>query len=613
MRKIITILFTLIFAINLSVNAEIINVNEYSSLLGKSKEETSVSDKKIYKDVYENNEVVKQKLNINSEVEKPEMEKKDDSIILNELNTSIMHTVRIKNGEVYEFTNNSDNYIKLEFIIGDQDVAYDYYYHNSREAMFDSKDERHIIYSNQKIIFSVSKGEYLDILVPYEFKDSLKKLSTPMFRKIEIKKGNSYELKSSEYTILFIKDKNNEFRYDSLTYDNNGNHIETYTDRNCRDFFVVRENETFRIAMNNKSNMEKLEFYIPYRNSITVKELNNPLIKTITLDIKKNYEIVNKMENKYSLKTDDRLICDIIDYDKNYNVTSINTDMDFELGGLLKCDGKIRILSKGNNINFYVPYEFKYELNTINDPLTFKTHIFPDKTYEINNSYLNIGADEFDYMIHEFDVIQYGANGDLVEVNHVNGSTYIGGYDDVHGITKIRLIKGEKLDLVLPYENRNNIKETNGLLLKEIPLQKNKEYKIKNNNSFDIAVGTDVRIIDNIIDNVSYKITYYDSNGNIKEILDDKINGFKIKANESVKLSINNDGYNLHIPYEATIVDDDLIPDFNNDGKVDILDVSILALKYNKQKGEIGWDSIYDLNNDFIVDIFDLSIVAKKL
>ena len=56
-----------------------------------------------------------------------------------------------------------------------------------------------------------------------------------------------------------------------------------------------------------------------------------------------------------------------------------------------------------------------------------------------------------------------------------------------------------------------------------------------------------------------------------------------------------------------------MVGDFNNDGKVDILDVSILAMKYNKQKSEADWDSTYDLNNDFIIDIFDLSIVAKKL
>ena len=77
----------------------------------------------------------------------------------------------------------------------------------------------------------------------------------------------------------------------------------------------------------------------------------------------------------------------------------------------------------------------------------------------------------------------------------------------------------------------------------------------------------------------------------------------------------------MHVPYEATIVDDDsesdsekpMLGDFNNDGKVDILDLSMLAMKYDKKDGEAGWDSKYDLNNDFIIDIFDLSIVAKKL
>ena len=621
MRKIITILCTLIFTINLSANAAIINVNEDSLLFSESKEETVIDDKKIYEEIHANNEVENQELTSNSEIEKT-----NDSIILKELNTSVMYTVRVKNGEVYEFTNNSDEDIKLEFIIGDQDVSYDYC-DNFGGVIFDLKAQSLTIYSDHKITFSVSKGEYLDILVPYEFKDSLKRLSTPMFQKIEIKKGKSYELKSNKPINVYVKDENDEFRYDYLIYDDDGDLTDTSIDNSGYGLYI-RENQTYRIAMNSKSNMEKLEFYIPYEDRMTVKELNNPLIKTITLDNKNNYEIINKMKNKYTFTAardsiSNEVTYEIISYDKNGNIKYIDSSFDNYFS--FQCDGKIRIsILKGNNLTFYVPYDFKYELNTINTPLTFKMDILPDKTYEISNSYLNVNIvnhEEFDVMREEFDVIQYGVNGDVVGVNHVTASTYIGAYENINGITKIRLTKGEKLELVLPYENRNNIKETNSLLLKEIPLQKNKEYKIKNNNSFDIVVGTDIWGWDHIFDDVSYKITYYDSKGNVKETLENQFLGFEIKANESVKLSINKDGYNLHVPYEATIVDDDsesdsekpMVGDFNNDGKVDILDVSILALKYNKQKGETGWDSIYDLNNDFIIDLFDLSIVAKKI
>lgn len=613
MRKIITILCTLIFTINLSANAAMISVNEDSLLFSESKEETEIRDKKIYEEIYANNEIENQGLTSNSKIEKT-----DDSINLKKLNTSVMYTVRVKNGEVYEFTNNSDEYINLEFIIGDQDVSYDYY-NNGMSVTFDSKEKSHRIYSNCKITFSVSKGEYLDILVPYEFKDSLKRLSTPLFQKIEIEKGKSYEFKSN-YTRLYVRDESDQFIYDYTVYNNNGDHINTVIGR--ENGFNSIDTCTYRIAINNKSNMEKLEFYVPYEKRIDVKILDKPLIRTIVLNNKNNYEIVNKMNKKYNIVLDSEYAIngieyEYVSYDKNNYINYIREEQLYN--NIIECDGKIRVsLVSGNNLTLYVPYDFQYEINYINTPILFRMDILPNKTYEINNSYLHLNSSYEDKEI-EFDVIQYRENGEIDSVVHSSLKNYIPVFPHIDGVTKIRLTNGEKLELILPYENRNNITETNQLLLKKILLEKNKEYQINNNNLFDILI--DIDGWGGNFDFEGYKVTYYDSIGEVKETAYIEYGDIKIKANESVKVSINIDGYNIYVPYEATIVDDDsesdsekpMVGDFNNDGKVDILDVSILAMKYNKQKSEADWDSTYDLNNDFIIDIFDLSIVAKKL
>ena len=53
--------------------------------------------------------------------------------------------------------------------------------------------------------------------------------------------------------------------------------------------------------------------------------------------------------------------------------------------------------------------------------------------------------------------------------------------------------------------------------------------------------------------------------------------------------------------------------DFNEDGIIDIEDISVMAINYNKTNESNEWDSILDINNDNIIDIFDLIILAKEL
>ncbi|MEG0297359.1 MAG: glycosyl hydrolase family 18 protein [Clostridium sp.] len=53
--------------------------------------------------------------------------------------------------------------------------------------------------------------------------------------------------------------------------------------------------------------------------------------------------------------------------------------------------------------------------------------------------------------------------------------------------------------------------------------------------------------------------------------------------------------------------------DTNGDGKVDIVDLSAVAAKYNYSLNQPGFDAKYDINNDGIIDLFDLVRVSKKI
>ena len=53
--------------------------------------------------------------------------------------------------------------------------------------------------------------------------------------------------------------------------------------------------------------------------------------------------------------------------------------------------------------------------------------------------------------------------------------------------------------------------------------------------------------------------------------------------------------------------------DVDNSGIIDILDLSIVASRYNIIKGSNDYDIRYDLNRDGIIDLYDLTMVSKKI
>ena len=145
MKKIVTILCAFIFSINLSANAAMISVNEDSVLFSESNEEMGENDKKIYEELYENNEVENKELTSDSEVEKMDndillydesinIETENKNFMIQEQKDELKEEVAIfdistdgkitlQPNKTYEFINSSDEMVSV-FKRSEQEVRY---------------------------------------------------------------------------------------------------------------------------------------------------------------------------------------------------------------------------------------------------------------------------------------------------------------------------------------------------------------------------------------------------------------------------------------------------------------------------------------------------------
>lgn len=57
---------------------------------------------------------------------------------------------------------------------------------------------------------------------------------------------------------------------------------------------------------------------------------------------------------------------------------------------------------------------------------------------------------------------------------------------------------------------------------------------------------------------------------------------------------------------------DTFVGDLNKDGKVNILDITIVARAFGTEPGDPHWNPVADVNGDGIVNILDVALVARE-
>ena len=120
----------------------------------------------------------------------------------------------------------------------------------------------------------------------------------------------------------------------------------------------------------------------------------------------------------------------------------------------------------------------------------------------------------------------------------------------------------------------------------------------------DVIVTVDIKQNNNIIKHAEqiFTVPYWVSQQLVMEYPTKKLQAGQYSAD--IKVYLKNNGVRQLLK-EKTVWFKVTIPDFNNDGCVDMVDFSYFANHYGCSKGQTCYSYIYDLNGDGIVDMGD--------
>lgn len=143
-------------------------------------------------------------------------------------------------------------------------------------------------------------------------------------------------------------------------------------------------------------------------------------------------------------------------------------------------------------------------------------------------------------------------------------------------------------------------------------------YYFNNNNLYSVNLyGDNIKNEHNNINgrcliNRGNELFFIDGNNVIKYNTIDNTYSVIYEGNESInKIYIKGGEIYILDSKGEHVLDISILGDFNYDGVINQVDLSLLALRYGQTNSESNWNCIYDLNNDNIIDIFDITKLAK--
>ena len=281
---------------------------------------------------------------------------------------------------------------------------------------------------------------------------------------------------------------------------------------------INTETETVN-KIDTENNKEELEIS-------SEKSENSTETKQIILGIGKSYEIKNTGTNDITLDWQDGSY-DIVYYYSNGNVKSYSKDRRYSIN--LGAGEKAKVTVKGNEpIQFNIPKNYSKSIAT----KEISTKAIKDITLSVGKSYeiKNTGANDITLNWYEglYDIVYYYSNGNVKSYSKDRRYSINLGAGEKAKVT----VKGNtptQLYMVQDYSSNITSKEISTKAIKDITLSVGKSYEIKNTGANDITLN---------MDEGTYDIVYYYSNGNVKSYSKDRRYSINLGAGEKAKVTV---------------------------------------------------------------------------
>ncbi|MBU3133136.1 hypothetical protein KPL40_11810, partial [Clostridium gasigenes] len=532
-----------------------------------------------------------------------------------EVKESAFHKVTMEKGKNYEFKNTFDKKIQLITTANYpyNEERYDVIQYNSSGDIYSAKNDKDKeinLNVGDKMRVNLSRGNSVELYIPYEYKDMYKEVKEPAFHKVTMEKGKNYEFKNSfDKKIQLITTANypyNEERYDVIQYKIDGDIDSINKDKDGEINLNVGDKMRVNLSRGNSVGL-----YIPYEYKDMYKEVKEPVFHELTMEKGKNYEFKNSSNKNIEVLTsagssNNEGKYDLLKFDSSGNIKSNFKNEYSEIG--VNVGEKIRInISIGNNIKLYVPYEYKDMYKEVKEPVFHELTIEKGKNYEFNNSYSKeielITSANNSSSENRYDIIKYNKSGERYSgYNNKYGSIDLNSGDKM----RINLSNGNNIKLYIPYDYKDMYKEVKEPVFYELNIKPGESFIFKNN------LNTKTEILSNADYYTGrYNFDRYSSDGTSTSSLSNGTGSISLGAGEMVDIKLSRETeVKFYLPYEIMngVVEKE---DINNDKVIDVLDLAQIAVKYN-EKSNIEKYNKYDINRDGIVDIYDIVLIAKK-
>ncbi|MBU3138261.1 hypothetical protein KPL39_18740, partial [Clostridium gasigenes] len=145
-----------------------------------------------------------------------------------EISGPVFNKLTMENGKNYEFYNSSDKIMQLLTTAKNED-RYDMISYNTKGDICSAKNDNYgdvNLSAGHKMRVNLSRGNSVEVYIPYEYKDMYKEVKESAFHKVTMEKGKNYEFKNTfDKKIQLITTADypyNEERYDVIQYNSSG-------------------------------------------------------------------------------------------------------------------------------------------------------------------------------------------------------------------------------------------------------------------------------------------------------------------------------------------------------------------------------------------------------